>query len=142
MMQSYIWKMVHTRTSEEPLLNISNPPPDVGVVDKSHVAMHRLHHHVRPSALSNYRLTLHSSSGLWTQFRQTTGSTPLNQSSLCFTVQSIRKLCMPPSSYEAKQKPGGPPTRLHCQLIIKFYEASSASPNVNITYWRTSSTTS
>jgi hypothetical protein len=39
-------------------------------------------------------------SGKRTRLRQTIGSAPLSQSSACFTVQSMRRLCMPLSSSE------------------------------------------
>jgi hypothetical protein len=52
---------------------------------------------------SSWRLTYHSSLGEKTRLRQTIGSTLLSQSSTCFTVQSIRRLCMSLSSSEVHQ---------------------------------------
>jgi hypothetical protein len=39
--------------------------------------------------------------------RQIIGSALLSQSSSCFTVQSIKRLCLPLSSSEVQQRPGG-----------------------------------
>jgi hypothetical protein len=46
-------------------------------------------------------------SGEKTRLRQTIGSALPSQSSACFTVQSIKRLCMPLSSSEVQQGPGG-----------------------------------
>jgi 3-methyladenine DNA glycosylase/8-oxoguanine DNA glycosylase len=39
-------------------------------------------------------------SGEWTRWRQMIGSTPPSQSTVCYTTQNTRRLCMPPSSLE------------------------------------------
>jgi hypothetical protein len=53
MMQSSIWQMVCTRTSEDPILNILEGSVGCGH-GQVHVAVPHLHHLTHPSAWSNY----------------------------------------------------------------------------------------
>jgi hypothetical protein len=59
----------------------------------------------------------HSSLGEKTRLRQMIGSALLSQSSPCFTVWSIKRLCMPLSNSEVQQGPSGHHTPPHFQQI-------------------------
>jgi hypothetical protein len=54
MMQSWLWQMVHTRATDDDVLDISRDSPRVNVgVDSLLVAMHRRHHRIRQSSWSS-----------------------------------------------------------------------------------------
>jgi hypothetical protein len=68
--------------------------------------------------------------GQRTYLRQTIGSAPLNQSSVCYTALSMRRRCMLHNSWEVQQGTRGHPTLQHCQQITMYHGMSSMLPSV------------
>jgi hypothetical protein len=62
MMQSYLWQMVHTRATDDDMLDIPEGSALRGCgCGQPLMAMHRRHHHVHWSTWSNYWLCRMSS---------------------------------------------------------------------------------
>jgi hypothetical protein len=160
MMQSSIWQMVHTRTSEDPILDIPEgslghghgqiprggappPPPRPPISLEQLLAtqndlMRRLVENDKHRGAKRQQLRHRERDSSYLDFFS---NSPAQSTGLgYFTAQSTRRLCTPHNNWEAQLEPGGPYTSPPYLLITKFHGASSVLPSMHISYLRVCST--
>jgi hypothetical protein len=120
----------HPPVSLEQLLAMQNELMTLLIQNETRLVVERPQHPRHQDMNTSYSefLVTHPPlfSGEKTRSRQPIGSALVSQSSVCFTVQSIRRLCMLLSSSEVQQGPDGHLTQPHFLQITMCHGASSA----------------